>query len=119
MPPLSGELPEALAQAAQAHLLGVPPKSVMPTTQIVASGIYRLPVILVSFADDPLVRLVSLMDHAPGQRQFVDVAKYREYNQGRYGLTDAQLDALVERRLEERARYAEEHRAAIQLRDAL
>ena len=65
------------------------------------------------FADDPLVRLVSLMDHAPGQRQFVDVAKYREYNQGRYGLTDAQLDALVERRLEERARYAEEHRAAI------
>ena len=67
----------------------------------------------IPFADDPLVRLVSLMDHAPGQRQFVDVAKYREYNQGRYGLTDAQLDALVERRLEERARYAEEHRAAI------
>jgi alpha-D-ribose 1-methylphosphonate 5-triphosphate diphosphatase len=65
------------------------------------------------FADDPMVRLVSLMDHAPGQRQFVDVAKYREYNQGRYGLTDAQLDALVERRLEERGRYAEEHRAAI------
>jgi alpha-D-ribose 1-methylphosphonate 5-triphosphate diphosphatase len=67
----------------------------------------------IPFADDPMVRLVSLMDHAPGQRQFVDVAKYREYNQGRYGLTDAQLDALVERRLEERARYAEEHRAAI------
>jgi alpha-D-ribose 1-methylphosphonate 5-triphosphate diphosphatase len=65
------------------------------------------------FADDPLVRLVSLMDHAPGQRQFVDVAKYREYNQGRYGLTDAQLDALVERHLEDRARYAEAHRAAI------
>ena len=65
------------------------------------------------FADDPMVRLVPLMDHAPGQRQFVDVGKYREYNQGRYGLTDAQLDALVERRLEERARYADEHRAAI------
>jgi alpha-D-ribose 1-methylphosphonate 5-triphosphate diphosphatase len=65
------------------------------------------------FADDPLVRLVSLMDHAPGQRQFVSLAKYREYNQGRYGLTDAQLDALVERRMEEQARYAEEHRAAI------
>lgn len=67
----------------------------------------------IPFADDPMVRLVSLMDHAPGQRQFVDVAKYREYNQGRYGLTEAQLDALVERRLEERARYAEEHRATI------
>jgi len=65
------------------------------------------------FADDPLVRLVSLMDHAPGQRQFVSVEKYREYNQGRYGLTDVQLDALVQRRLEERARYADDHRAAI------
>ncbi|HZP39732.1 MAG TPA: alpha-D-ribose 1-methylphosphonate 5-triphosphate diphosphatase [Methylomirabilota bacterium] len=65
------------------------------------------------FADDPLVRLVSLMDHAPGQRQFVDVAKYREYNQGRYGLTDAQLDALVERRMAEQGRYAAEHRAQI------
>lgn len=65
------------------------------------------------FADDPLVRLVSLMDHAPGQRQFVDVEKYREYNQGRYGLTDAQIDALMQRRIEDRARYADDHRAAI------
>ena len=65
------------------------------------------------FADDPLLRLVSLMDHAPGQRQFVDVEKYREYNQGRYGLTDAQVDALVQRRIEDRARYADDHRAAI------
>jgi len=62
---------------------------------------------------DPHLRLVSLMDHSPGQRQFVSVEKYREYNQGRYGLTDAQLDALVERRREERDRYAERHRAAI------
>jgi alpha-D-ribose 1-methylphosphonate 5-triphosphate diphosphatase len=65
------------------------------------------------FADDPLVRLVSLMDHAPGQRQFVSVEKYREYNQGRFGLTDQQLDALIERRLEEQGRYADDHRAAI------
>jgi alpha-D-ribose 1-methylphosphonate 5-triphosphate diphosphatase len=65
------------------------------------------------FAGDPLVRLVSLMDHAPGQRQFVSVERYREYNQGRFGLTDAQLDALIERRLEEQGRYADDHRAAI------
>jgi alpha-D-ribose 1-methylphosphonate 5-triphosphate diphosphatase len=65
------------------------------------------------FAGDPLVRLVSLMDHAPGQRQFVSVDKYREYNQGRFGLTEAQLDALIARRLEEQARYADEHRAKI------
>ncbi|HYB42002.1 MAG TPA: alpha-D-ribose 1-methylphosphonate 5-triphosphate diphosphatase, partial [Candidatus Methylomirabilis sp.] len=65
------------------------------------------------FAGDPLVRLVSMMDHAPGQRQFVSIEKYREYNQGRYGLSDAQLDDLVRARLEERAKYADLHRAAI------
>ena len=65
------------------------------------------------FAGDPLVRLVSLMDHTPGQRQFVDVAKYREYNQGKYGLSDAQLDALIERRRHDQQRFGEKHRAAI------
>ena len=65
------------------------------------------------FAADPLVRLVSLMDHTPGQRQFVRVDKYREYNQGKYGLSDAQMDALIARRLEDQARYGERHRAAI------
>jgi alpha-D-ribose 1-methylphosphonate 5-triphosphate diphosphatase len=65
------------------------------------------------FADDPLVRLVSLMDHSPGQRQFVSVEKYRGYNQGRYGLSDSQVDDLVRARLEGRTKYAERHRHAI------
>src|SRR5262245_12883007 len=65
------------------------------------------------FADDPLVRLVSMMDHSPGQRQFVSVEKYRQYNQGRYGLSDAQVDDLVRARLEGRTRYAKRHREAI------
>ena len=65
------------------------------------------------FAADPSVRLVSLMDHSPGQRQFVSVEKYREYNQGRYGLSDVQVDDLVRKRLEERTRYADQHRRAI------
>lgn len=64
-------------------------------------------------AGDPLVRLVSLMDHTPGQRQYVDVSKYRLYNQGKYGLTDVQIDALIERRLEDQRRYGDKHRAAI------
>lgn len=65
------------------------------------------------FAGDPMVRLVSLMDHTPGQRQFVRVDKYREYNQGKYGLSDAQMDELIEKRLGDQARYGEPHRAAI------
>lgn len=65
------------------------------------------------FAPDPMVRLVSLMDHTPGQRQFVRVDKYREYNQGKYGLSDAQMDDLIEKRLTDQALYGERHRAAI------
>ena len=65
------------------------------------------------FVEDPLVRLVSLMDHTPGQRQFVNVDKYREYNQGKYGLSDTELDALIAKRREDQTRYGERHRAAI------
>jgi alpha-D-ribose 1-methylphosphonate 5-triphosphate diphosphatase len=65
------------------------------------------------FVKDPALRLVSLMDHAPGQRQFVSLEKYREYNQGRYGLSDAQMEALVEQRLADHARFGRKHRAAI------
>lgn len=65
------------------------------------------------FATDPLVRLVSLMDHTPGQRQFVNVDKYREYNQGKYGLSDREIEALIAKRREDQAQYGERHRAAI------
>jgi alpha-D-ribose 1-methylphosphonate 5-triphosphate diphosphatase len=64
-------------------------------------------------AADSLLRLVSLMDHAPGQRQFTSVAKYREYNQGKYGMSDTQMDELIAKRLADRARYGDAHRAAI------
>jgi len=64
-------------------------------------------------AEDPLVRLVSIMDHAPGQRQFTNVATYRDYNKGKYGLSDAELDALVARRVADRLKYGDAHRAAI------
>ena len=64
-------------------------------------------------AGHPLVRLVSLMDHAPGQRQFTNVAKYREYNQGKYGLSDAEIDALIAKRIADREKYGDVHRAAL------
>ncbi len=42
--------------------------------------------------DRDLVSLVSLMDHSPGQRQYADRSKYREYYQGKYHLTNAQME---------------------------
>src|SRR5258708_3464351 len=45
------------------------------------------------------VRLMSLMDHTPGQRQFRDEGKLRDYYRGKgAGMTDAELDILFERR---------------------
>jgi alpha-D-ribose 1-methylphosphonate 5-triphosphate diphosphatase len=47
----------------------------------------------------PDVRLMSLMDHTPGQRQFRNEAKLRDYYRGKgAGMTDAELDTLFERR---------------------
>ena len=41
------------------------------------------------------LRLISLMDHTPGQRQFRDEEKLRTYYRGKAGgLTDTELDAL-------------------------
>jgi len=55
----------------------------------------------------PDVRLMSLMDHTPGQRQFRDPVKLREYYRGKSGgMSDAQLDILFARRLECQTRYA-------------
>lgn len=53
-------------------------------------------------AADGRVRLVSLMDHSPGQRQFVDVERFREYYTHRHGLTDAEVDAEIIRAEEAR-----------------
>src|SRR6476660_2370713 len=53
------------------------------------------------------VRLMSLMDHTPGQRQFRDEAKLRDYYRGKGGgRTDAELDTLFERRLAYQKAYA-------------
>jgi alpha-D-ribose 1-methylphosphonate 5-triphosphate diphosphatase len=55
----------------------------------------------------PEVRLVSLMDHTPGQRQFRDQEKLRTYYRSKAGgLTDAQLDVLFDQRREFAARHA-------------
>ncbi|MFT4160244.1 alpha-D-ribose 1-methylphosphonate 5-triphosphate diphosphatase [Shinella sp.] len=65
------------------------------------------------FEDDPLVRLVSLMDHAPGQRQFQTLDQYILYHKKKRGLTDEEFDAFCKRQQDLSARYAKPHRDAI------
>jgi len=62
---------------------------------------------------NPRLRLVSLMDHAPGQRQFADLDAYRIYYQGKLGLSDIEFAAFSARRLAESAKFAPQSRLAI------
>lgn len=61
----------------------------------------------------PLVRLVSLMDHTPGQRQFTQVEHYYAYYQGKFGYSAADMEALVERRMADQRRYADVNRRRV------
>lgn len=67
---------------------------------------------LESFGADHRVRLISLMDHTPGYRQFRDLSKLKEYEQGKYGMSDAQFDAHVEFLTGIRAQFGEAHEEA-------
>ncbi|MDW7747300.1 alpha-D-ribose 1-methylphosphonate 5-triphosphate diphosphatase [Halomonas sp.] len=66
-----------------------------------------------ALADSPLLGLVSLMDHAPGQRQFVSLDAYRTYYQGKHRMSDEALEAFIEKQLANSARYSSANRQAI------
>jgi alpha-D-ribose 1-methylphosphonate 5-triphosphate diphosphatase len=60
-----------------------------------------------AIAGRPDVRLMSLMDHTPGQRQFRNEGKLRDYYRGKGGgMTDAELDVLFARRAAYQQEYA-------------
>ena len=65
------------------------------------------------FKQDGAVRLVSLMDHAPGQRQFQTMEKYIFYYQKKRGLTDEAFAVFMANRLAESAKYSRPHRDVI------
>jgi alpha-D-ribose 1-methylphosphonate 5-triphosphate diphosphatase PhnM len=46
--------------------------------------------------DDPFVRLVSVMDHTPGQRQWADFARWRQFN-SRGDISSVELDVSARR----------------------
>ncbi|KII38115.1 phosphonate metabolism protein PhnM [Pseudomonas fluorescens] len=63
--------------------------------------------------EHPLVQLVSVMDHSPGQRQFVLESKYREYYMGKYHLTTTQMDEFITLQMANSREYSDRYRAAI------
>ncbi|SFD05237.1 alpha-D-ribose 1-methylphosphonate 5-triphosphate diphosphatase [Tropicimonas isoalkanivorans] len=69
---------------------------------------------MASFGPEDRVRIVSLMDHTPGQRQFRDMEKLKQYVQGKYEMTDAGFEDHVSEMRALRDRHGEQHeRAAV------
>ena len=65
------------------------------------------------YADDTLLKLVSMMDHTPGQRQWRDLTSYRRYTErnGRY--SDTEFNAMIAQRKADQQAYSPPHRIEI------
>jgi len=60
-----------------------------------------------------LIRLVSIMDHTPGQRQFADLARYRKTYGYAAGMSNEDIDLFIDQAQEQQARYAIPNRRII------
>jgi len=63
--------------------------------------------------DLPLVGLLSVNDHTPGQRQFLDPSKLKQYYMGKFAMTEPQFEEFHARALELHDRNAARHRHEI------
>jgi alpha-D-ribose 1-methylphosphonate 5-triphosphate diphosphatase len=63
--------------------------------------------------DTPFLRLVSVMDHTPGQRQFVNLDKHHEYYKGKYGMSDAEIAEFHVQKKAQQERWSAPNRAKV------
>ncbi|OHX14611.1 phosphonate metabolism protein PhnM [Chromobacterium sphagni] len=62
----------------------------------------------------PAVKLVSVMDHTPGQRQYRDLEQYKKYyGKKKVGWTEDTFLAAVDERRAKQAEYAARHKQAV------
>jgi alpha-D-ribose 1-methylphosphonate 5-triphosphate diphosphatase len=68
---------------------------------------------LAKFGPGDQIGIVSLMDHTPGQRQFRDLSKLKDYYTGKYGMSEAEWADHVASQLALRDRFGAQHEAAV------
>lgn len=68
---------------------------------------------LTPLLDEPLLKLLSLMDHTPGQRQWTNVDKFRIYTQKNAHWDDSKLQSVVAELIAMQARNAVPNRRTI------
>ena len=69
--------------------------------------------IIEPYCEHPLLALISLMDHTPGQRQFVNITKYKEYYTGKHGVPEAKMDEFIAMRLSNQRKHSVDNRKAL------
>ncbi|MBN4664536.1 alpha-D-ribose 1-methylphosphonate 5-triphosphate diphosphatase [Pandoraea nosoerga] len=67
----------------------------------------------VEMCDHPLLRLVSVMDHTPGQRQWHDPALYRQYHERNGKVSDETWEKMLGELKAQQAAFAGPHRRRI------
>lgn len=67
---------------------------------------------LAEFSVQDRVGIISLMDHTPGQRQFTDISKLRDYLKGKYGMNEERFEIHVENLYRIHAEFGADHEAA-------
>jgi alpha-D-ribose 1-methylphosphonate 5-triphosphate diphosphatase len=76
-------------------------------------GYERVAEVAAPYFEHPLLSLISLMDHTPGQRQFSKLEKYKEYYMGKHGVSEAEMEQFIQDRLTAQGQYAERSRNAL------
>jgi alpha-D-ribose 1-methylphosphonate 5-triphosphate diphosphatase len=59
------------------------------------------------------LRLLSVMDHTPGQRQFMNLDRYVEYYQGKFNMSEEELNSFIAQRREDQRNHSARNRAAV------
>lgn len=62
--------------------------------------------------DHGRVKLMSVMDHTPGQRQFVDFGQFRTYYMGKWAMKEDEFNAFVAQRVASSKRHSAPNRRA-------
>jgi len=101
-----GPVLQALRQASERHLLRAEHRLHI-RCELPAANTLEL---FQSFEDHPMVGLISLMDHTPGQRQWTDIEQARIYYTGKKGWSDTKFDQSVINARELQEKYAIPHR---------
>lgn len=65
------------------------------------------------YIDNSLLSMISLMDHTPGQRQFIRIDKFKEYYMGKHGVTATEIEDFIIMRQEQQKIHAHKNRQAL------